>query len=158
MERRYCYIGKLTKFGILAILIAGFLLLGACIPEAKAVGGDVVKVSAGELFAAYARDESAADALYKGRILEVTGEVMISRAVVLVDQYVIVLDSGFEATSNTWGVQCLFNNIRDARLYQAEKHRIVTVKGRCDGLQQDVVLRDCVFINLQPKPDAKTGQ
>jgi hypothetical protein len=152
VDRRYCYIGKLTKFGILTVLVAGLLLLGACIPEAKAVGGNVVTVSAVDLYAAYVKDEAAADALYKGRTLEVTGEVLISRAIVLVDQYCIVLDSGFEATSNTWGVQCLFNNNQDARLYQAEKHRIVTVKGRCDGLQQDVVLRDCEFISLQPKP------
>jgi hypothetical protein len=132
--------------------------LGACIPEAEAVGGDVIVVSASELFAAYTRDEAAADNLYKGRTLEVTGEVMISRAIVLVDQYCIVMYPGLDALSNTWGVQCFFDDNQDARLYQAEKRRIVTVKGRCDGLQQDVVLRDCVFINLQPLPGEKAGQ
>jgi hypothetical protein len=155
VDRRYCCIGKLTKFGILTFLIAGLLLLGACIPEAQAVGGDVIIVSAGDLYSAYLKDEAAADARYKGRTLEITGEVLISRAIVVVDQYCIVLDSGLGEGSNTWGVQCFFEDNQDARLYKAEKHRIVTVKGRCDGLQQDVVMRDCEFINLvSPTPTA----
>ena len=44
-----------------------------------------------------------------------------------------------------------FFNTSDPRLYEAEKHRIVTVRGRCDGLQQAVVLRDSELINVQPK-------
>jgi hypothetical protein len=135
------------------VLIAGLVLSGGCIPEAKAVGGDVVTVGAKELYAAYYQDETAADALYKGRTLEVTGIVSLSRAIVMTDQYIIVLNSEVEPTSNSWGVQCVFNTPRDIRLYKAERKQIVTVKGRCDGLQQDVVLRDCQFISLlSPTP------
>ena len=136
---------------MLAALMAGLLLLGACIPEARAVGTGVITVSAKDLYAAYARDEAAADAKYKGRRLEVTGEVIISRVVVLIDQYCIVLNGEIDPTFTSWGIQCLFNKTSDTRLYEAEKHRIVTVRGRCDGLQQDVVLRDCELVSLQPK-------
>jgi len=111
-------------------------------------------VSAKELYADYYKDEAAADALYKGRTLEITGIVSISRAIVT-DQYVIVLNSEVEPTANSWGVQCVFNTTRDARLYKAERNKTITVKGRCDGLQQDVVIRDCQFIAmLSPTPTA----
>lgn len=132
--------------------MAGLLLLGACIPEAEAVGTGVITISAKDLYAAYASDEAAADARYKGRTLEVTGEVIISRVVILVDQYCIVLNGEWDNTFQTWGIQCYFKNTSDPRLYEAEKHRIVTVRGRCDGLQQDVVLRDSELIQMEAKP------
>ena len=142
----------------MAALILGVVLSGGCIPAAQAVGGDTVVISAQDLYAAYYSNEAAADALYKGRMLEVTGKVSISRAVAVVDQYVIVLNSELPATDNSWGVQCVFNNTQDARLYKAEKNRIITLRGRCDGLQQDIVLRDCEFIALlSPTPTAPVG-
>lgn len=77
----------------------------------------------------------------------------------MTEQYVIVLNSELEPILNSWGVQCVFNNTRDARLYKAEKKQIVTVKGRCDGLQQDVVLRDCQLISLlSPTPTEQAGK
>lgn len=155
VQRRYHCIGKLTKIAIFAALILGLVLSGGCIPEAQAVSGKTVVISARELYAAYYTDEAAADALYKGRMLEVTGKISISRAIAVVDQYVIVLNSELPPTENSWGVQCVFNTTQDARLYKAEKNRIITVRGRCNGLQQDVILRDCQFISLQsPTPTA----
>lgn len=157
-KRRYRFIGKLNKIVILAALILGLVLSGGCIPEAQAVSGNTIIISARELYTAYYTDEAAADALYKGRALEVTGKVKISRAIAVVDQYVIVLDSELPPTDNSWGVQCVFNTTQDGRLYKAEKNRIVTIRGRCDGLQQDIVLRDCEFIAfLSPTPTAPVG-
>lgn len=94
---------------------------------------------------------AAADALYKGRTLEVTGGVQISKSIVLVDQYIVVLYGSDDPTNQTWGVQFTFNKNTDSRLYQIEKRQTVTIRGRCDGLQQDVVLRDAELVNVKPK-------
>jgi hypothetical protein len=136
---------------MLFIILIGLVLLGACIPEATATGTGVIAISAKELFAKYAKDQAAADSLYKGRTLEVTGEVMISKSILLIEQYIIVLYGSEDPANQTWGVQCTFSNNTDTRLYQIEKRRMVTIRGRCDGLQQDVVLRNAELVNVKPK-------
>ena len=133
------------------LALSGLLFFNACIPEAQATGTGVIAISAIDLFAAYAKDEAAADSMYKGRTLEITGEVQISRNVVLIDQYIIVLYGSNEPTNQTWGVQVTFSNSTDQRLYQLEKHQIITVRGRCDGLQQDVVVRDAELVEVKSK-------
>lgn len=137
---------------MLLIAITALSVLSACIPEAEAVGTGVVVVNATELFATYNQDQAAADSLYKGRTLEVTGEVQISKPVILTDQFVIVLYGSSIPTEQGWGIQCNFENMADPVLAEVDRHEIATIRGRCDGLQQDVVLRDCELLKAEPKP------
>lgn len=70
----------------MAVLVFGVSLLSACGDSTNTAGAtadnanqaaakEVVKVTAGDLFAAYEENEVAADEQFKGKIVEVTGKV-----------------------------------------------------------------------------------
>ena len=99
-------------------------------------------IKAADLYQAYNDDETAADELYLDKLLEVTGEVSVSRNV-LGTFYVIL---GQESLFDVWGIQCTMRDINDARLYELKKGDEVTIRGYCDGYRVDVVLRDCVLV------------
>jgi hypothetical protein len=127
-------------------------LLGSCTPPATVVAGGIISINAKDLYSAYAKDQAAADAQYKGRMLEVTGEVLVSKAVILVDKYYIILDADPEDTANVWGIQCTFDDTRDPALYEVIRHQTATIRGRCDGMEQDVVLGACELVSVGPRP------
>ena len=133
-------------------MVSVLFLLSSCVPPATAVAGSVITISAEDLYADYVKDQATADAKYRGRTLEVTGEVIVSRAVIFVDKYYIILNGNTKDTSNQWGIQCAFNNTLDEKVNAVEKHEVATIKGRGDGMEEDVVLGDCELIKVVPKP------
>ncbi len=90
-------------------MTCGVLLLSACAPswgQSKAtprppteLPGGVIGVGARDLFDLYQSDEEEADKLFKGKTLEVTGPVSMSRRV-LGDYYVVFGSSSF---ISAWG-------------------------------------------------------
>lgn len=105
------------------------------------VTGEGIKITASDLYQAYLDDEVAADELYRDKLLEVTGEVAVSRNV-LGTFYVIL---GQESLFEVWGIQCAMRDARDPGLYELEKGDEVTIRGYCDGYRVDVVLKECVL-------------
>jgi hypothetical protein len=98
-----------------------------------------LECTATELVTAFETDETAANALYLGKILEVSGTVeavtedSLGISVYLKDQDALA------------GVMCSFDrqNVESALLLNGTQ---VTVKGLCTGYLMDVVLNKCLLV------------
>lgn len=109
--------------------------------------GGVISVTSAELFNAYEKDETTADAKYRGRTLEVTGEVILKSNFFLflfVGKCYIVLGSG--DPYQVFGVRGIFSDEIDQRVYDVKKHDNVTIRGVCEGLKTDVILGQCNLV------------
>jgi tRNA_anti-like len=101
-------------------------------------GGNVIRVSAFELARAYDQDDDRADALYSGKVLEVTGQV---EELDLTGETYTVLLKGIPDDS----VNCEFAKdpaVR-ARLVQLKPGDTVTIRGKCPGSS---TLEACILV------------
>ena len=99
-----------------------------------------ISVSAAELVNDYKANEVAADARYKGKVVEVSGAIdRIGKD--LIDTMYVSLSSGrqFEFRS----VQCYFADSEEGKLSQLSNGQWITLKGRCDGLMGNVLVKEC---------------
>ena len=94
-------------------------------------------LSAGTLYAAYSADESASDAKYLGKVLEVTGRV----AGTTTDAKGVVTVNLETGNPNRVSCEMAPGNKGIASL---PVNREITVKGICSGMLLDVVLVNCV--------------
>lgn len=107
-----------------------------------------MKVSAIDLTAAYVSDAAAADKLYKGRLLEISGQVES----ILLDGPPPVgslKDLSGQTLMFFRGqtVACVFAPEQKGAAAQLRSRQRVTVVGRCDGRYDSrVILRDCQMI------------
>lgn len=131
----------LKKIGIvLLILIAGGIGIGVYLwnkPAPKAENQDAVKIEAQTLFNAYTQNEKHADSLYLGKWLEVRGNVQ-SVETNQDGQKVLILETGDL-------MQAVMCAMRDKDV-TSEKGKTVVVKGICNGLVNDVVVKDCILL------------
>ena len=97
-------------------------------------------VPAPQLYGEYEANEVAADTLYKGKIVVVSGVVDDIGKDLLDDAYV-VLASG----DMMFGVQCYFAKSEEHSFGNLRKGQPVSLKGRVDGKLGNVFLRDCSF-------------
>jgi hypothetical protein len=105
-----------------------------------AAGERVIDVEAADLVHAYRRNEVAADSQYRGRLLDVTGDVESIRRDML-DQPFVMLHTG----PGLQGVQCVFPESRAGTISELHPGDHVTIRGRCGGVVIGVVvLRDSV--------------
>jgi hypothetical protein len=111
-------------------------------PSANAEDMEAIAVKAVDLYQAYYHDTATADELYLDKLLEVTGEVSVSRNVL--GTFYIIL--GHESMFDVWGIQCAMKDANDTRLYKLEKGDEVTIRGYCEGYSVDVVLQECVLV------------
>lgn len=96
------------------------------------------KLSASELVAAFSADEGAADSLYGGKILEISGTL---KEKILDDGAAILLIGD---TAEVIGVSCFLRKEQEDIYSVPEVGGEVTVKGICNGLLMDVVLDKCI--------------
>ena len=101
----------------------------------------VASVSAANLCEDYGRNEVAADVRYKGKLLEVRGDVT-AIGNDLMDEPYITLD----ATDRVFCVQAMFPREHKGRLALLRKGTPVRVRCRCSGLMVNVMLRDCLLL------------
>jgi len=94
-------------------------------------------LTANDLVATYTNDETKSNALYAGKIIEVTGT--IKEITFLNNRTTIILNS----TSETFGVICDINPNQKETIYQLKKHQKIKVKGICKGFLKDVILLNC---------------
>jgi len=137
----------LTAFFIcLGLLVA--IAVGSCSsddPSSDALysAEDATEITAEELFAAYESDEDAADALYKGKLLAVSGEIGYLGSDPLFDDAPEVILSG-APRNEVRGVDCVFVPRYEAQVAAMNKGETVTVLGICDGSYEiNVLLREC---------------
>lgn len=136
-------------FGLLTILFVSSLL--SCTQE-LGCGQDIspkqtdvlIEVTAWDLYDAYQENEIAADALYDGKVLKVTGVIDDIGKDFLDIPYIVLTDGGLFTLG---GVQCYFNEQHEPELALLNKGEIVTVIGECDGYLFYVSLNDCVLVS-----------
>ena len=100
----------------------------------------VHKLSAAQLWAEYDANEVAADQKYKGKVIEVSGQVdNIGKDIT--DAIYVTLSTG-EYLAN---VQCFFSDKHADAAAQLRKGQAITVRGRCDGMLMNVFVKGCVI-------------
>lgn len=93
-------------------------------------------VTANQLYMEFVNNEKSAILKYEGKIIEVTGEVIM---VTKTDSISNVLLGAEEALLG--GVNCSFNELEN----NLQKGEIITVKGQCQGYLTSVILNNCVI-------------
>lgn len=101
-----------------------------------------INISAAQLISEYKANEIAADQKYKGKLIQVTGQVDHVGKDILDSMYVTVNGKDkYEFVS----VQCMFDDERATRLSYLREGDPVTVQGTCDGKLGNVLLKNCEF-------------
>jgi len=116
--------------------------IGSSPTTQEPVAETAIPISTTALVSAYDSNEVAADERYKGKLLIVTGTVENVAKDILGNLYV-VLRGGHIIRS----VQCYFGDEHTEELANLSKGSRVRIKGRCDGLLMNVLLKDCALVN-----------
>lgn len=115
-------------------LMFGLLTFSALgLPTASAV----IKVDATTLIEEYNNNEVAADAKYKGKEVEVTGEV---------DRISSTFGKSSVTLGGLMGVSCYFSKAHEADIGALSKGQTVAIRGRVDGMMMGVNLKDCQLV------------
>lgn len=127
-------------FAIVSILVLIGIVYGIYIFNKKTESLDNVKpeytITADQLYMDFNMDEQAALLKYEGKVIEVTGKVIM---VTKTDSISNVLLSAENALFG--GVNCSFNKLED----ELQKENMVSIKGQCQGFLTSVILNNCVM-------------
>jgi hypothetical protein len=93
------------------------------------------------LFAAYKKDKAGSDKLYKGKLIKVTGTVDEVGTDPIFRAPEVMLSNG--ATTQTPGVDCIFEPKYAAEVAKLQKGATLAVLGTCDGYAVNVLLLHC---------------
>jgi hypothetical protein len=107
-------------------------------PQEQAVPEASLEVNAERLAQDYDDNEVAADKIYKGQRIRVTGTVSEIKKDITDDIYVLL--DGINMVRN---VQCFLDDENAAS--KLRKGQTVTLEGDCDGLLMNVILKDCIL-------------
>ncbi len=126
--------------GLLAVIGAGvgYMMYNKPHKDIKSTKADI-SISAEELFAAYESDESAANARFLDKMIEVKGKVLEVKT----DEdgnTVVSLEGG----GMMFGVICNLDALSEHKRTEFQTGEEVSFKGICTGLLMDVVLVRCV--------------
>lgn len=108
-------------------------------PEAPAI---ILTVD--EIFKEYTEDESAADARFVNKLLQVTGMVTMIDVKDILDIHCIRI-SGAEG-NNTQSVKCMFDKKHAPLLKELQKGQTVTVRGVFDGSLIAIRMVNCALV------------
>jgi len=116
--------------------------------EKRLLWANPISVSAKELYQAYDDNAVRADAMYKGKVLRVSGRVTDIGRDILGTPYIHLAGGKgcwFKGDYIGWGVQCFFENEDAQRLLHVSKGNYITLIGMCLGksIGPDVVLVKC---------------
>jgi hypothetical protein len=138
-----------TLIGLIVIVVLAVILwksnifdsfLGSSSTSNTANAAPEATLQASELFRAYENNEVSADALYKGKIILVSGLVNDIGKDIIGDPYV-TLSTG----NSIWTVQCMFSSKQEGELAALRKGQSVSIKGECNGKLINVLLRKCTL-------------
>lgn len=90
----------------------------------------------------YSGSESEANETYLGKIVEISGPVVLI-STSQDGSISFSLFDPFEGVTATFKAEYVKEN--KSRIHQIEQGDNITVKGRCDGMLTDVRISDCVF-------------
>ncbi|MGH1437362.1 MAG: OB-fold protein [Lewinella sp.] len=134
---------NILKYGLLLALIGG--AIGVYLWNKPHENMDKAKadvqIAAGELFTAFAENETQANETYLDKVIAVTGKVReVSKSPEGLVK--VTLDSGDEM----FGVICQLDELSEHQRTEFQLGESVTLKGKCTGMLMDVVLVRCVEI------------
>lgn len=102
-----------------------------------------ITVTATQLLNDYESNEVAADAKYKGKLVEVSGTIENIGKDILDNPYVALeTNSG----SSIFVVQCMFDKSDQSQLATLTKNSRITLQGRVSGKLGNVVVRECAIV------------
>jgi hypothetical protein len=102
-----------------------------------------IKVTATKMIADYKANEVAADATYKGNMIEVTGQVStIGKDIA--DMPYITLTNGEQYSFDS--IQCMFTKDQESELAAVVKGKTVTLSGKVSGKLGNVIVRGCSIV------------
>jgi hypothetical protein len=128
-----CFIGLIILGGIVWSLSGGGPTAPSTSPSPV-----TITITAVQLWVDFDSDQDAANAKYRGKVINVTGivnEIGIDR----VDTPYVLLTSA----DGLFGVQCLFSSKDELRSAQLSQGQTLTIQGICQGYDLDVVLKNC---------------
>lgn len=103
---------------------------------------EIMKVDCYQLYNDYKDNEISADTKYKGKTLQITGQVYDIYRAIDDKPYVSIKMNGFE------GIRLKFKTSEEPKLADLSKGQTITVKGKCDGKSViNVSLSQCEIIN-----------
>ncbi len=100
-----------------------------------------IVVTATKLMADYNANEVAADAQYKGRIVDVSGTINSIGKDILDTPYVALTTNEYYSV-----VQCMFSKSDQAQLASLAKDTKITLRGRVSGKLGNIIVRDCSIV------------
>lgn len=100
---------------------------------------EAIKVSAFKLSEDYKANEVAADANYKGKLVEVTGIVDNIGKDILDTPYVSLKTGEYSIV----GIQCMFEGGSEGQLASLSKGQSATLQGEVSGKMMNVIIRGC---------------
>ena len=98
-------------------------------------------LTAPSLYAAFKSDKANATSLYKGKLLDVTGEVVSVGVDPVLNAPEVMLSAGPSAQGR--GVDCDFASDAKSALAGLKKGETISVRGKCAGYAVNVLLLRC---------------
>ncbi len=117
----------------------------------------LIRITAVDLWEAYNANEVAADAIYRGNVLEISGRIDEIGKDWLDNPYInlrtkfseIILPYPHDSIVMTEGrVKCMFDSKEESQLTQLAKGQEVTVRGECSGYNYYVEIIDCTLLSV----------
>jgi starvation-inducible outer membrane lipoprotein len=138
---------RLVPLATLLVLILG--LLGCRTrpaPKAESPAAPAVTVKAGDLLQEYSTNAVAADAKYKGKLVQVSGKFGSAQKAPLLGYAVQLLPEDAPEV-NASAVQCFIVESAEADVANLKPEQMITIQGTCDGqVLGQVKLSRCVLI------------
>ncbi|QOV88732.1 OB-fold protein [Humisphaera borealis] len=116
-------------------------------PVAVVLDGPAIEADATALINLFKDKQEEAEAKYNGKVVDVTGSISAKLDGNLDGTRAIALEGGVQRFA---GVRCVLKEANYFQLADLERGETVTIRGRCEGLTTDVVLRDCAVIRKVP--------
>lgn len=127
----------MISFAIFAAVVTAFLVYNK--PHRSVAEEEAeFTLPASELVEAFSEDESAADSVYSGKVVEIRG--MLKDKMVSDGAAILFIGD----TTQMIGVNCFLREHQEDAYRALQIGRQVTVKGICNGLLLDVVLDKCI--------------
>lgn len=99
-----------------------------------------IKISAVELFDSYMNNESKADSIYTGQLIEVFGKVRSISAEGSNKSLML------ETNDMLFGIDCAIDSTHHDKLKSLTEGQDVTIRGECSGILSDVVMVRCIIL------------
>ena len=117
-------------------LVYGFYLYNKKTPSLENEKPDYT-LTADELYTSFSTDEASAIEKYEGKILQVSGKVLMLTQTDSISNVVLNAEDALFGAVN-----CSFNTLKET----LQKEENIVVKGQCQGYLTNVILNNCVLV------------